>query len=451
MSSIKKLATFLAPKFRVLMNFMLAQGITLIGNLLYGLLCVRLLPQADYAMFVVLFGVQGTVVVLMDINFSGSLVPLVGERVDDRQLIADYVASLRRIALWVYVAVGGGLVVVYPYLVKNRHWSWQIIASMVVTLLVSTWFSRVSATYAAVLIMMRDRAKWYQGQMISSLGTLVLLGVFWAVHALYGFTAILLNVVGIVFTATFYYLRSRRLLGVVGVPTAQKRKAIVRLAMPNIPQSIFYALQGQVALMLITFFGHTNGVASVGALARLGQIFSLFGYMNPMLVEPYFAKLPKEKLKYSYITALGIAGLVCGVMTVVASFFPNVFLWLLGSQYANLQFEVVLVIAAGAISTFSNVLWFIHSARRFIYWWSNILNIILIFLAQLLFVLKADMGTVRAVLWLNLATNAVSLFINVLSGFYGFVKGPREAETGPVVPGPTLESTEMEELEAGRP
>jgi hypothetical protein len=133
------------------------------------------------------------------------------------------------------------------------------------------------------------------------------------------------------------------------------------------------------------------------------------------------------------------------------SSFPNIFLWLLGSQYANLQVEVVLVIAAGAISTFSNMLWFIHSARRFIYWWSNILNIILIFVVQLLFVLKADMGTVRVVLWLNLATNAVSLFINVLSGLYGFLKGPRQAEEKPVLTRPTLESTEVEELNPGRP
>jgi hypothetical protein len=48
------------------------------GNLLYGLLCVRLLPSAEYAKFVVVFAVQGTIIALMDVNFTGTLVPLVG-------------------------------------------------------------------------------------------------------------------------------------------------------------------------------------------------------------------------------------------------------------------------------------------------------------------------------------------------------------------------------------
>lgn len=418
-------------KIRTLIHFFTAQGVTLAGNLLYGLLCIRLLPAGDYAKFVVLFAVQGTIIALMDVNFTASLVPLVGERIHDRQLIADYVASLRRLSYWVYGIVGAGAIAFYPVLVRNRGWSAVTVTAMVFILLTSTWFMRMGSAYGVVLILLRERADWYKGQMISSLGTLVLLLGFWGTHRLGPFTAILINVSGIVFVGIFYFLRSRALLGIAGVATASKKRAIVRLALPNVPQAVFYALQGQLAMFLITYLGHTKGVASVGALARLGQIFAIFLQMNPLITEPYFAKLPEGMVKKRYAVALLIAGITSTTVALIACEFPQLFLWVLGPQYAGLNTEVKLAIAAGAVSCFSGVLWSIHSARRFVYWWNVIFSIFLIAGVQALCALKLNMSTVRGVLLLNLATNLASLFVNVLSGAYGFLKGPREVEDVP--------------------
>ena len=75
------------------------------GNLLYGLLVVRLLPIPDYARFAVLFGFMGSLTVLLDIGISGTLAPLVGEQITNLQLIADFTASIRKIALRMYLVV----------------------------------------------------------------------------------------------------------------------------------------------------------------------------------------------------------------------------------------------------------------------------------------------------------------------------------------------------------
>jgi hypothetical protein len=443
--------SIITSKFRTLAHFFTAQGTTMAGNLLYGLLCVRLLPSAEYAKFVVVFAVQGTIIALMDVNFTGTLVPLVGERIHDRKLIADYVASLRQLSYWAYGIVGSGLVLVYPFLVRNRGWSWQVVAAMVIILLASTWFMRISSAYGAVLILLRERSDWYKGQMISSLGTLALLLLLWALHRLGPFSAILLNVAGIVFVGIFYRYRALQLLGVSGVVTPAKQSAIVRLALPNVPQAVFYALQGQLSLFLITYLGHTKGVASVGALARLGQLFAIFLQMNPLLTEPYFARLPKELLKKRYAVALLVAAVACSSVAFVASEFPQLFLWLLGPQYSSLQLEVKLAIAAGAVSCFSGVLWSVHSARRFVYWWNVIFSMFLIVGVQALCVVELNMSTIRGVLLLNLATNLASLFVNVLSGAYGFLKGPREVERQtPGMPASELQaeaSIEMYSLE----
>jgi O-antigen/teichoic acid export membrane protein len=418
----------LTSRVRIVTHFFAAQGINLVGNVLYGLLCLRLLPPTEYAKFVVVFAVQGTLIVLMDANFTLTLGPLVGERLADRRLIADYLASLRQLSNWVYALMGIGLVVLYPFLVKNRGWSPWTVAFMILVLLISTWFMRIGSAYGAVLILLRDRSYWYKGQTISSLGTLALLLAFCGFHWLGPFSAILINVSGIVFVGIFYFHRAGELLGGTGEISVQKRNAIVRLALPNIPQTIFYALQGQLSLFLITFLGHTKSVASVGALARLGQLFALILQLNPLIIEPYFAKLPVAQLKKSYAVALLLMGFICATVTALACQVPQLFLWVLGPQYNNLRTEVELAIGASAIGCFSGVLWGIHSARRFVYWWNFIFSGGLTIAAQIGCIVLLDMSTVRGVLLLTMVTNIAFLLANVISGVYGFWKGPRKVE-----------------------
>ena len=407
---------------------MTAQGITLAGNLLYGLLCVRLLTTGEYAKFVVVFGIQGTLLVLMDINFSATLIPLVGERFQDRRLIADYVSSLRHLSNRLFVAVAIGTLFVYPFLVKHRAWSWQTIATMIGLLLISTWCMRIGSAYGAVLILLRDRKRWYRGQMGSSLGTLLLLGIFWASGLLNGLTAIGINIAGNIFVGVYYYFCARKHLGAPGHDSPEKRRSIFRLALPNIPQAIFYACQGQVSLLLITYLGHTTGVASVGALGRLGQIFALISQVNPILVEPYFAKLRESEVLKRYFVAVALITGLCVATLLVAVRFPEVFLILLGPKYEGLRMEVRLSIAIGAVSCISGIVWCINSARRFVYWWNVALSITLTIVVQAATIIKNDMSTIKGVLVLSLATNLSWLFINLISSLYGFIRGPRQVE-----------------------
>lgn len=416
---------FLVPKAHRLAEFLVSQGITMAGNLLYGLLCIRLLPVADYAEFVVVFAIQGSLVLLMDIGITGSIVPLVGENIENRQLIADYVASLRQLAHWLYAIFAPATVIAYPLLVRNRHWSWQVVAGMIAILLVSAWFARVGAAYGAVLILRRDRRRWYRAQMVSSLGTLALLGIFYSLHWLNGFSAIIINVSGIIYVAVSFYLQAGRLLGVAGTPSREKRAAIIQLTLPAIPGVIFYALQGQLSVFLITIFGRTGAVASVGALARLGQAFALFSQMNPVLVEPYFAKLSRSRLKLNYLAAISLAATFGIAVVILAELFPGLFLWVLGHKYADFRPEVVLVMVSGAISLTCGMMQSIHAARRFVYYSFVIASNALTFLIEALLIWKMDLSTVRGVLVFNILAGLPPLAVAVATALYGFARGGR--------------------------
>jgi O-antigen/teichoic acid export membrane protein len=416
---------FVVPKVHRVAEFMVSQGITIAGNLLYGLLCIRLLPFDDYAKFVVVFAVQGMLVLLMDVGISGSLTPLVGARIDDLQLIADYVASLRQLAHWLFAIVAPGAAVLFPLLVRNRHWSGRVVAAMVAIVLVAAWFARVSASYGAVLIVRRDRRRWYQAQMIASLGTLALLGVFIALHRLNAFSAILINVSGVVALAVIYYFRARHLLGVRGVASKEKRTAIIQITMPAAPSVMFYAFQGQIAVFLITIFGRTAAVASVGALARLGQIFTIPSQMNGVLVEPYFARLPRSHLRKNYLIALSLAGAFGLGMVVLARFFPELFLWVLGPRYVGYRTEVVLVMISGAVAILTGLLSSMNGSRRFVFYSVNLSSDAVTILLQAFLVCKMDLSTVKSVLWFNIFSGVPALAAFSLSALVGFAWGGR--------------------------
>jgi len=418
-------SAFLAPKMHRVAEFMVWQGIAMAGNLLYGFLCVRLLPIGEYAKFVVVFAIQGSLVVLMDIGITGCLVPLVGDRIEDRQLIADFLASLRQLAHRLFLVAAPLTVIVYPLLVRNRHWSWRTVAFMVTVLLVSVWFARVGGAYGAVLILRRDRRRWYRVQMVSSLGTLVLLLLFLAFHWLNAYSAILINVSGVIYAGIACYLRSRQLLGVTGVPSRQKRAAIVHFALPSVPSVIYFSVQGPLTVLLITIFGRSAEVAGVGALTRLGQLFTLLSQMNPLLVEPYFAKLPRQQLRSHYLGAVAAAGGFGLLMVGLARFFPEALLWILGPKYATLRFEVFQVMVSGAVGFVGGVMATINGARRFVYHWDNMTRNILTLMVQIVFIWKADLSSVRTVLWFGIFSTVPSLVMQFLVSIYGMTRGPR--------------------------
>jgi len=425
MSRIARWNAFLAPKLRRVAELFVAQGITMAGNLLYGLLCVRLLPKPEYAKFAVVFSALATLTLLLDVGISTGIMPLVGEKIADLQLIADYIASLRTLAHRLYAVMAPLTLVIFPLMVHRQHWSLPTVAAMLAAILAGGWFARVSGAYGVVLIIRRDRPRWYRAQMISSLGTLALLCLFWAAHWFNVWWAIAFNVAGIVFVAESYYFRAHRLLGVAGRSSAQKRKAIVQLVLPQTPNVIFYAVQGQIPQILVTVFGLTVAVADVGALSRLGQIFVVLAQVNPLLLEPYFARLPRNRLKANYLAAVAVIAGACGGVIAMGRFFPGLFLWVLGPKYSTLRYEVLLLLIGSGLRYLSGSMFVIHASRRFVYWWNNLSVITLTLIVQIIYLFAGNLGTVRQALMFNIVSAAASLIVNILCAFYGFLHGPR--------------------------
>jgi len=440
-TDLQRIKAFFIPKFHQIAHFLMKQGIAVAGNLLYGLLCVRLLPVSDYAKFAVLYGFMGSLTVLLDMGASSTLAPLVGTQIDNLPLIAGYIASVRRIVQKVYLVAAPIAGLLFALLLAKRHWGFWVVAQMIAVLLVTAWFARVSSSYGSVLIIRRDRARYYQIQIIGSLGSLSLLLILWAVHGVNIYAAILLNLAQTIYLATAYHHRARQLLGVKAEHSPLMEKRIIRLATPNIPSVLFYAVQGQVTLMLITLFGqNTASIANVGALSRLSQMFLFLNQMNPILIEPFFARLPPARLKRTFLLSVAIIAICGSGFAALALLFPEAFLWLLGPHYSQLRIEVGLMILASVIYYIGGFIWVVNASRRFVFWWNTFGIIPFTVLVQGFFIWKLDLSTVRNVLILNIATASASLVMAVSCTVYGFVYGPQKME-----PHPSEETSEPSE------
>ena len=428
MSKLTVAKGFFLSKSRHVMHFVVNQGIAVMGNLVYGLLCVRLLPVYDYAKFAIIFGFMGTLTVLMDSVTTGTLAPLIGENIDDLGRIADYVASVRKLTTRVFVFLAPVASIALLLVLRKQPWALSTDLQIAGAVLLISWFARVGGTYSSVLLIRRDRMSYYRIQILGSLGSLALLVMLWSMHRVSLYACVLLNISQVTFCALGYFRRAYQILGTRGVPTVMFQRAIVHLALPSVPGTVFYALQGQITLLLITLLGHSStSIANLGALSRLGQILTFASQMNPVLIEPFFARLRRNQVKSMYMLAFVLAVTGVSIFTILAFMYPQTFLWILGPNYRELRLEAGLVVCGSSIYFLAGFLTVIHTSRRFVYWWSNIANIVLILSVQIFFILRFDLSTVRNLLEMNIGTATASLVVCISVGIFGLTFGPQKA------------------------
>jgi hypothetical protein len=116
---------------------------------------------------------------------------------------------------------------------------------------------------------------------------------------------------------------------------------------------------------------------------------------------------------------------VCVVMAVAmlvglsAKLIPGAYLLLLGSRYSNLTSQVQLVVYASAIGYFAGALWAVAMARKWIFWWSGSLQMILLTLIQFVCVLFLPLNSSVGVLQMNIYTAIGALTVQVVHVIQG--------------------------------
>jgi O-antigen/teichoic acid export membrane protein len=404
---------------RIVGNFALVQaGVQVIG-FLSGILLVRWLSQREYAYFTIANTMQGTINLLADIGISVGLVSIGGRVWHDRhrfgELINAGLGVRRRLGALAIVVVTP---IMYFMLVKNgasNLYSAVLIVAVLAGLV-------IQLSIGVLSVVPRLRSDIGRIQIIDVTGAIVRLLLLAALLFISLNAGVAVAVASAVFLLQYAMLR-HYVTGVVDLSAPanpEDRHEIIRLTRHLAANAVFYCLQGQITIFLISFFAHrVSAVAEVGALGRLAMIFTVLSNLLANVFVPAFARCQsRRKLRWLYAAILG--GVVAFSLVVVgfAAIFPEQFLFVLGSKYAHLRYELLLMVGGAVVGSLTGTFWALNASKAWIAgaW----LYIPLTLATQIALIPYTNFSSVTGVLMFNLLSAVPNLLLNAVLSYRGF-------------------------------
>ncbi len=403
-----------------LQSFIVGQPSVQILNLITGFFLLRWLDVEQFAMFGIAFAFQSTVTQLSDLGFSGSIIALAGDRVQDPTVLGGFLRSARH---WRFKVQSGVLVlaaVAFPLITWGQDWGAMTKALIFGAIALGVLFQGWSM-YGAPLLAHRALSAYYRPQIWAALLRLVFCAGLWGMGWLNAWAASLLAALALGYCGMAYRRSSATYIVEPAASEPERNAAMLRYLAPLIPGVAFTALQGQIQMGVIAVLGSTQNIAEVSALGRLSQLFVLFGAFTTVFVQPYVARLPAALLLRRYLQILVSSVFICALLVGIGWMFPRAFLWLLGPNYADLEQEVILSLVTGCIGSVGGVLYVMHAARAWLFWWASVVYISSMLGTQVVCISFMDLSQTLPVIWFGLITTLVALLNQTLLGFYGFV------------------------------
>lgn len=401
-------------------TFVAGQGSLQIIQLVSGILLLRWLTVEEYAQYSMAYAFQHTAKTLVEFGFSGSIVALVGKRIHDKQVVGRYIKTGKFFRDRSFIIISIGCLIVFPYLALKQGWDHETIAWLTGGIIGFLFFSGWISYYSPPLKMHQKIGTIYRIQLKG--GVLRFLGLA-AMHfssVLNGWLAVFAGTFMTVFNG---YSMKRESGAIVEEPAKAgeaEQKEMWKYVSPLIPGILFYAFQGQILILIISVFGNTSGIAEMGALGRLAQLFSILNTGSVMLVAPFIARQDARGLlkKYLFIMAIGVA--ISLVLIAFSLIFPEPLLWVMGPRYSHLQTEVSLLILNSSLIFLSGLMWQMNAARKWIYPWMPMIIIPGTIVLQVSCASLMDLSSTYNVLLFSLFSITFNLIVRTGITIYGF-------------------------------
>jgi O-antigen/teichoic acid export membrane protein len=422
----------------LIFGFFLGQGALQGISIIIGLFLIRVLSVSDYAKFGLASGFQATTSTLMDLGCASTIIPLIGERVLDREVVGRYVRgakTLRDQAFWILSPVAS---VIFLIVTHRQKWPFPVQIALLLSVLLALYSNGPLSYYAAPLFLNRRLRDFYIPQTISSICRLVVYLVINALGALNSWTAAGLSALNVTINAHVLGKKSLRLFNWPRADDPAVQKEIRHYILPASPAIILGAFHGQIALFLIGIFGNTVSIAEVAALGRLGLLFNVLMTFNVVIVEPHIARLQRGRLLLTYIRLIGLALIGATALVLFSFAAPSVFLWLLGPKYSQLRSLIGWVVLTACINYIAGLLWIMNRSRKWVFWRGTIAEISLLLVVQVGFLVIFGVRNTRSAVMFNFASSFCYVIAHSYVAIYGFLKGGRsselESEISPILP-----------------
>jgi O-antigen/teichoic acid export membrane protein len=395
------------------------QVLVQILSLASGILLVRWLDKPQYALLTIFGMIQGTMNVLADNGISMALMAEGGRVCHDRTAFGRLINSALPIRRILGVI---SLLIMLPagwWLLREGGASLPASLALLLCLTLAFHFSLVSGVLGVVPRLLSQLPRLQKLDLWSAAGRLILLGLLAALFALNVVTAAVVTV----FAAAAQYLFLRRWtsadLDMDAPASPTERNAILAVVRRVTPNTLFYCVQGQLSLWLISLFASADNVAEIGALGRVAVVFAVIGSVLSGVIAPAFARCQDPiRLRSAYWMVVSGFTACCGLAFLLTVLFPNQLLWVLGKGYGDLHDELLLMIGATLLGAIASTMFTLNAARA----WVDIawVEIPLRLTMQIALLLVFDITTVRGVLWIGLLSNLSPLIVNALLTYRGF-------------------------------
>lgn len=404
---------------RVVGSFAFVQGVVQVVGFLSGILLIRHLNQREYAYFTIANTMQGTLNVLADIGISIGLVSIGGRVWQDRHRFGELVKTALGLRRKLSLLAGAVVVPLLAWLLLKNGASDTYMILLVITVLFGL---TLQLSIGVLSVVPRLRSDVGKIQTIDLTGAVARLLALVGVMYLFLNGAVALAIGSATLLLQFLMLR-RYVGGVVDLRASENeddRAAMRGFIRSQAANAVFFCLQGQITVFLISVFGRqVSSIAEVGALGRLAMIFAVLSHLLANVFAPAFARCQeKSRLRWQYMVVVGAVSLFSAAIIALAAFFPHQFLFVLGSKYTHLERELVLMVGGAVITALAGTLWSLNAAKAWIA--GSWLYIPLTLATQLALIPFTNFSSVSGVLMFNLVSAIPSLVLNVVLSLRGF-------------------------------
>ncbi|MBE7158189.1 MAG: hypothetical protein INR62_07105 [Rhodospirillales bacterium] len=416
-------------------GFAIGQGAAQALMLLAGIFLVRHLSTESYAQLGIAIGFQTMFTTLMDLGIAATVVPLVGDRRDDRALVGRYVRAAKHLRDRSFYVLAPVAAVGFFALVHRHHWPMALQLTLLLSTLVTLYSSGKVSYFSAVLFLHGRLRSYYALQVLTGALRLGSYAVLAFAGWLNAWVAAAIAAAAILFTAEQYGEKARRLMDWPQHDDPATDREVFRYILPAAPAMIFAAFQAQLTLFLISIFGgKTAYIAQVAALGRIGQVFTVLTTFNLIVVEPFVARLNRQRLLSTYLLFTGVACAALSPVVYAAFRWPGAFLWLIGPKYSDLHGVLGWVILAATINYLASLLWLMNRGRKWLFWSGSLVEIGLLMTVQLALIIMVGVRTTYDAVMLTLAASVCMLLAHLYVAVLGFSGKERKRAGSPVNP-----------------
>lgn len=376
-----------------------------------GILIIRNFTIAEYALYTLANTMLGAMNILADGGIVSGVTAEGGKVWQDKNKLGAVIATgmnLRKKFALGSILIAGSVLI---YLLIHNNASWYY-AFLILLALIPVFYANLSDSMLEIAPKLhQDLRPLQKNQLFANFGRLLLTvsSVFF-----FPFAPIALLATGIPRIIANFQLKkiSNKFVEPNQKESAPVKATILKMVKRILPGEVYNIFSVQITVWILSIAGSANAIAQVGALFRIGAVLALFNIMFSTIIVPRYSRLEQDRkdLMNKMIKIQLLLVVICIGIVFFAWLFASQIVWLLGSNYANLENELVLTVIIFCLNITANVIYTLCRARGWVI--NPLLSIGVNMASILLGAFIFDVGSLFGVLIFNIAISAVLVLMH---------------------------------------